>query len=250
MTITLVAVIIGITIQLGVNALSQEEVTACLNAHNTLRQLHTSTPNLEWDNDLAAKAQVYAETLRDINKYSTKTQLIHENPSGGMGENLYWRDNKKLGTCAGASLSWYNEIDDYSYDTASSINGKAIGHFTQVVWKGTMKFGVGIATMDSRKYSQYGNTETFIVAKYSPPGNYYMSGQKLQYYTENVQPRKAGAVTPSLEELDPSQKQACENAAGDSSCAYFIGSGTYSCDGDFQEYFKTNCFKDCGYCTN
>ena len=48
----------------------------------------------------------------------------------------------------------YNEIDDYSYDTASSINGKAIGHFTQVVWKGTMKFGVGIATMDSRKYSQ------------------------------------------------------------------------------------------------
>ena len=67
-----------------------------------------------------------------------------------------------------------------------------VGHFTQVVWGETKKFGVGIATVDSRRYPQYENIETFIVAKYSPPGNINFIGQRFQDYSRNVQPRKAG----------------------------------------------------------
>lgn len=230
-------------------SLTPGEVEICTQAHNKLRALHTNTIPLEWDDSLAAKAQVYAEELIRINQASSTNKLIHEKPSGGMGENLYWQDNKKKGTCADASLAWYLEINDYSYASANTKNGKPIGHFTQMVWTKTVKFGVGIATMKSRKYSKYGNIETYIVAKYSPPGNFYMTGKRKEYYTAYVQPRIAGSKTPTVEELDPTLKAACENTYGNKNCNDFIDSWGYSCKGDeFESYFKENCFKKCGYC--
>ncbi|CAF4223576.1 unnamed protein product, partial [Rotaria sordida] len=39
------------------------------------------------------------------------------------------------------------------------------GHFTQVVWRSTKKLGVGVA------YADEGRT-VYVVAQYSPPGNY------------------------------------------------------------------------------
>jgi len=92
----------------------------------------------------------------------------------------------------------YNEIKDYNYETARSKNGLPVGHFTQLVWRNTVKFGVGIATMPSRRYSHYGNTETFIVAKYSPRGNFHIIGQRLTDYTNNVQQRKSGGTIRKL----------------------------------------------------
>ena len=63
-----------------------------------------------------------------------------------------------------------------------------IGHFTQLVWSGSLRFGIGIATGPSRKYAQYGNVETFVVAKYAPRGNFYYYGKKIETYTTNVKP--------------------------------------------------------------
>lgn len=230
-------------------SLTQEEVEICTESNNKLRRLHKNTPPLEWDDSLAAKAQKYAETLVRINQASRTTKLIHEKPAHGMGENLYWQDNKKKGTCADASLAWYLEINDYSYALADTKNGRPVGHFTQLVWRETTRFGVGIATMKSRKYSNYGNIETFIVAKYAPRGNFYMRGEKVKTYTLNVQSRISGAKTPTVEELDPSMKQKCENGFGDTQCNGFIDEWGYTCKGDeFESYFKENCFKKCGYC--
>ena len=96
----------------------------------------------------------------------------------------------------------YQEIKDYSYTTAKSKNGKAVGHFTQVIWAETLKFGVGIATMPSRRFGKYGNTETFIVAKYSPRGNFHIFGRRLEDYSRNVQPRKAGGKAIEILWLD------------------------------------------------
>lgn len=70
-----------------------------------------------------------------------------------------------------------------------------MGHFTQLVWKDTARVGFGRATVT------FGNdAREIIVAQYSPPGNRVTlsPGQsyaqaKLQAYTENVQPLKAGA---------------------------------------------------------
>ena len=57
------------------------------------------------------------------------------------------------------------------------------------MWKDSTHFGVGIATMPARKY---GNKETFIVAMYSPQGNFYYRGKRVRDYTANVKPRKDG----------------------------------------------------------
>ena len=40
-----------------------------------------------------------------------------------------------------------------------------VGHFTQIVWKETTLFGMGMATSDK-------TGKTYIVAYYSPPGNW------------------------------------------------------------------------------
>ena len=61
----------------------------------------------------------------------------------------------------------YNELNDYSYGTTKTTNGKAIGHFTQVVWKASVRIGVGLASVNSG-----GFTNTYIVARYAPQGNF------------------------------------------------------------------------------
>ena len=62
-----------------------------------------------------------------------------------------------------ATQSWYDEIKDYSF--ARPGFSAATGHFTQVVWKGSSKLGVGIAFADNGR-------KAIVVANYSPPGNY------------------------------------------------------------------------------
>ena len=69
----------------------------------------------------------------------------------------------------------YTEIDDYSFSSGRTINGKTVGHFTQLFWDNTTHVGIGIATKQSGSY-----WITYIVAKYSSPGNY--KGQ----YTSHV----------------------------------------------------------------
>ena len=87
-----------------------------------------------------------------------------------MGENLYY--------CTGYPpdggmpvTSWYDEIKDYDFKNGKSKGG-VIGHFTQVVWKGTQYVGMGVASKDNNNY--------FVVANYFPAGNW--DGQ----YTKNV----------------------------------------------------------------
>lgn len=68
----------------------------------------------------------------------------------------------------------YKEINDYSFISGRTTNGKAVGHFTQLVWDDTTHVGMGIATKHSGSY-----WITYIVAKYSPPGNY--RGQYIKH---------------------------------------------------------------------
>ena len=69
----------------------------------------------------------------------------------------------------------YGEEKNYNYVTGNGTG--LIGHFTQVVWKGSEKVGVGIATS---------GPNTWIVAKYAPAGNV------LGKYVSNVGWRKVG----------------------------------------------------------
>lgn len=69
--------------------------------------------------------------------------------------------------------SWYNENEHYNYDQGGF--SLETGHFTQLVWQGSRKLGVGIAFNHDHK-------QVFVVAQYTPPGNY--EGE----YQNNVSP--------------------------------------------------------------
>jgi hypothetical protein len=76
---------------------------------------------------------------------------------------------------AEATDAWYDEIKLYSFNRPGFSMGT--GHFTQVVWKGSKKLGVGFATTGNGK-------SLYVVAQYSPPGNY------MGQFGQNVLPAK------------------------------------------------------------
>ena len=85
----------------------------------------------------------------------------------------------------------YSEIVNYNFATTESNDGKSTADFTQLVWKNTKDFGLGIAVMQARGLGKYyGYVETFIVAMYSPSGNEYIKGERKETYLANVLPRK------------------------------------------------------------
>ena len=70
---------------------------------------------------------------------------------------------------------WYKEIKLYNFNQPGF--SMSTGHFTQVVWKGSQKLGLG--------YALTGDGKTlYVVAQYSPPGN--IRGQ----FEQNVLPTK------------------------------------------------------------
>ena len=137
-----------------------------LDQHNYYRKQH-QVDNLEINCDLMKIAQNYAEKLQK------EGSLVHSGDDyngNAMGENLYWISTKEYSPPS-ATDSWYNEIDDYDFSTGSSKNGNAIGHFTQVVWKGSQELGIGVSC---------GSNGCYVVGNYYPAGNY------IGQYTSNV----------------------------------------------------------------
>ena len=60
--------------------------------------------------------------------------------------------------------SWYDEIKKYDYKYSKF--SEETGHFTQLIWAGSKKLGVGLG------YAEKDRMHTFIcVAHYYPPGN-------------------------------------------------------------------------------
>ena len=139
-----------------------------LEKHNEYRKQH-QVGELTINCDLMKIAQKYSKKLHDNNKF----EHSHDKYDGkNMGENLYrkWGGTNTYEAPA-ATIAWYNEIKDYNFNTGKSRNSNHVGHFTQVVWKGTEELGVGFTC---------GDNGCFVVANYYPAGNYV--GQ----FTENV----------------------------------------------------------------
>jgi glioma pathogenesis-related protein 2 len=108
-----------------------------LNAHNEYRTKH-GCPPLKLDEDLCKCAQDWADQL--ANKHA-----MEHRPGNKYGENIYMACDKTPDTVDGATpvKNWYNEIKFYKH--GSTRLEPRCGHFTQLVWKGTTKMGVGIA---------------------------------------------------------------------------------------------------------
>jgi len=129
-----------------------------LDKHNAYRKLH-NVGSLKWDDRCAKHAQSYAEELARTNKFG------HSNEAE-FGENLYtsWSSAGSQISAAAAVESWYNEIKDFrEYGAERPSNFQNVGHFTQVVWKGSTHVGMGAAVGS--------NGRVLVVANYLPRGN-------------------------------------------------------------------------------
>jgi len=153
--------------------LSQQSLTSfsqfaqdALDVHNKYRRVHAAPP-LQLDLKLCRHAQNYADKL------ASSCSFQHSGDPD-YGENLYWAwssdPNFKLQ--GGVAVdSWYDEsLQSYDYDREPTDTES--GHFTQLVWTGSRRLGVGIASTDAGRH--------IVVMKYDPPGNYV--GQ----YTKHV----------------------------------------------------------------
>jgi len=69
----------------------------------------------------------------------------------------------------------YDEVCDYNFD-APNFEPR-VGHFTEVVWSGSRKLGVGYAVGKNAKYPGY--TCVYVVGRYRPAGN-NMEAQRLE----------------------------------------------------------------------
>lgn len=148
--------------------LSQNDILNALKIHNKAR-IEVGVNEIEWSDDLSDQAQEWANNL------AKKDKIYHSSSESrvNQGENLYYSftsQNRKpvfsKSPAKDASLAWYNEINDYKYSAyGSKLNESVmIGHYTQMVWKSTTKVGIALARSSEGK--------EYIVARYSPPGNY------------------------------------------------------------------------------
>jgi len=133
-------------------AATAAEIQQWLQAHNTYRALH-GVPPVTWSATVAASAQAWADTCPSTHSGS------------GYGENIAWATTD-IGESAVVQL-WYDEESLYDYSNPGFSSDT--GHFTQVVWKGTMEIGCGFATGCGQNWPYYANA---WVCQYNPPGNY------------------------------------------------------------------------------
>lgn len=48
---------------------------------------------------------------------------------------------------------WYDEVCQYDFDKPSAV--PKTGHFTEIVWSGTKKFGIGFAVGKNARFPEY-----------------------------------------------------------------------------------------------
>jgi len=145
-----------------------------LQLHNEARARHQVGP-LVWDNKLAEFALGHAKKC--VWGHSSNRSKI-SSQGKDAGENIATGSD-----VVGSMKMFMDEEKNYNYATGASKGG-VIGHFTQIVWKGTTS--VGCAEVDCGKYPQPAGRawNKYIVCNYSDPGNF--GGR----YKENVFPPK------------------------------------------------------------
>ncbi|PIA24817.1 hypothetical protein AQUCO_22900002v1 [Aquilegia coerulea] len=122
-----------------------------LDVHNAARAQVGVGP-MTWDNGVAGFAQNY------VNGLASSCNLVHS--GGRYGENLAGSSGDM--SAARAVNLWVNERQFYNYNT-NSCNGGTCGHYTQVVWRNSVRLGCAKARCN--------NGGTVISCNYDPAGN-------------------------------------------------------------------------------
>lgn len=127
-------------------------------AHNKVRARLDIAP-LEWSPELARFAQAWADKLA-----RKGCRLQHRPPNGAdkqrYGENIFSMSGDTPSPDAVVD-EWAAEVKDYNPKT-NRCKG-VCGHYTQVVWRKSLRLGCGMATC--------GDTEVWV-CNYDPAGNW------------------------------------------------------------------------------
>ncbi|PON86808.1 Cysteine-rich secretory protein, allergen V5/Tpx-1-related [Trema orientale] len=124
-----------------------------LNAHNSARAQVGVGP-MTWDDGIAAFALQYA------NKHAGDCSMVHSGVPE-YGENLAKSTGDLTGTSA-VNL-WVQEKAYYDPNSNSCAVGQVCGHYTQVVWRNSVRLGCAKV--------RCANGGTLIGCNYSPRGN-------------------------------------------------------------------------------
>ena len=130
---------------------------AMLSVHNAERAAVGVNP-LTWSDALASDAAQWAQRLAQIET------LQHSTPDQrpGQGENL-WMGSAGGYTPAQMAQAWADEKSAFRVGTFPDVTtGGVVGHYTQMVWRGTTTVGCAIAS--SAKFD-------VLVCRYAPAGN-------------------------------------------------------------------------------
>jgi glioma pathogenesis-related protein 2 len=136
-----------------------------LTEHNAYRSRHHS-PMLTASSSLDKSAQDWANHLaiEKIFEHSDNLQV---------GENIYVSYDQRFSTSAKTLAKdvvklWYGEVVNYNYTKPGFSDNT--GHFTQVIWKNSLKLGCGAAR--GTVFLQGKEVRAFYtVCQYSPAGN-------------------------------------------------------------------------------
>lgn len=141
------------------------EVTGVVSVHNTKRTTEgVSLPDMSWDGTVAAYSKSKAEYL--ANNGCVLNHNIGPTRPSDYGENLFWGSGTSY-TAEQVVQAWYSEKQYYTYSTNTCTG--VCGHYTQVVWKTSVKLGCYAAKCPN-------NGGVIWACNYNPPGNY--TGQK------------------------------------------------------------------------
>jgi len=145
-----------------------------LDRHNFYRAQHCA-PDLVWDEEIAASAQVWANGC-----------VFDHDSATPFGENIAYRsvNDSPLSPID----SWYGEVKDYNF--AAPGTSTNTGHFTQVVWNGSTRIGCARAECPYSAFgkpAEWGNANLYV-CRYAEPGN------TTTRFAENVNPKSDGGV--------------------------------------------------------
>ncbi len=136
----------------GTGDLTETEKNQILEMHNVVRA-EFKLSKLTWDCKLAKYAQEWAD--RDFSGHR---------PDNNFGENLFvsaMRNDSPLT----AVHRWLSEKQFWDNGSGACQAGRVCTHYTQMIWKKTVKVGCGINRNTSGKW------KTFVVCNYDPAGN-------------------------------------------------------------------------------
>lgn len=128
--------------------------------HNRERAA-VGAPPLAWDPVLAAAAASYGPTLASLGR------LAHSPRASRPGQ----RENLAMGTAGHYGLEdlvemWIEEKRNFRPGTFPDVSRTGrwadVGHYTQMIWKGTTNVGCALHAARGRNY---------LICRYSPPGN-------------------------------------------------------------------------------